>query len=238
MAGVAPLGAAPTTAYTSYTGSLTTPPCTEGVKWINFLTPLKVSVSQMETFRTLLKADGTAIKYNYRGVQLLNSRTVTKIDDSVPAPHNLDYTPSTDCVKKVVTGDYFDARFQVANIFESNETQPEGSYWLGPSSSQGSFILDFGCQKQRSILEVVNVHNGLRATKKFRVFSSSSYMGPWTELVDEEMAKSDSLQTFSFTSTSDQFYKFEILDWYGNGGGLQYFDVKGFCLKLFNTFTE
>ena len=51
LSGVAPLGSAPTTAYTSYTGSLTTPPCTEGVKWINFLTPLKISVSQMEIFR-------------------------------------------------------------------------------------------------------------------------------------------------------------------------------------------
>ena len=68
-------------------------------------------------FRTLLKADGTAIKYNYRGVQLLNSRVVSKIDDTVPAPHNLDYTPSTGCVKKVVTGDYFDERFGVANVF-------------------------------------------------------------------------------------------------------------------------
>ena len=235
LAGVAPLGAAPTTAYTSYTGSLTTPPCTEGVKWINFLTPLKISVSQMETFRTLLKADGTAIKYNYRGVQLLNSRPVTKIDDSVPAPHNLDYTNSTNCVKKVVTGDYFDARFGVENVFVRNETngsQPEGTYWLGPSNSQGFFIVDFGCQKQRSILEVANVNNGDRATKKFRVFSSSSHTGPWTKLVDDEMVKGGSVQTYSFTATTDQFYKFEQLDNYGNGGGLEYFDVKGFSLNV------
>ena len=51
LEGIAPLGSAPTTAYTTYDGSLTTPPCTEGVKWINFLTPLKVSASQMEIFR-------------------------------------------------------------------------------------------------------------------------------------------------------------------------------------------
>ena len=51
LAGLAPLGAAPTTPYTSYTGSLTTPPCSEGVKWINFLTPIKISANQMEKFR-------------------------------------------------------------------------------------------------------------------------------------------------------------------------------------------
>ena len=182
--------------------------------------------------RTLLKEDGKAIKYNYRGVQLLNSRTVSKVDETVPAPYNLDYTVSTGCVKKVVTGDYFDKRFQVANVFQRNDTQPEGSYWLGPSSSQGSFIIDFGCEKQRSILEVVNVHNGERATKKFKLFSSSSYMGPWAELVDQEMAQIDSLQTFSFQATTDQFYKFEIQDWYGNGGGLQYLDVKGLVFNF------
>ena len=37
--------------YSSYMGSLTTPGCFEAVHWINFLTPLKVSSSQMATFR-------------------------------------------------------------------------------------------------------------------------------------------------------------------------------------------
>ena len=188
-------------------------------------------------FRTLLKDDGTAIRYNYRGVQLLNSRTVNKIDETVPAPHNLDYTPSTDCVKKVVTGDYFDARFEVANVLERNDSQPTGTFWFGPSNSQGAFIIDLGCQKQRSILELVNVHNGERATKQFRVSSSTSSMGPWTALVDGEMTQSDSLQTFSFQATTDQYYKFEILTYYGNGGGLQYFDVKGFVFHFVEYFS-
>ena len=190
----------------------------------------------MEIFRTLLKDDGTALKYNYRGVQLLNSRTVNKIDETVPAPHNLDYTPSTNCAKRVVTGDYFDPRFQVGNVFEMNDTQPTGTFWLGPSSSQGSFIIDFGCKKQRSILEMINVQNGERATKKFRLFSSSSYLGPWTELLDDELEQIASLQTFSFQATTDKFFKFEIVSWYGNGGGLQYFDVKGFVFNFVEYF--
>ena len=187
--------------------------------------------------RTLEKADGTTIKDNSREVQQLNSRPVSKIDVSVPAPPNLDFSPSTDSVKKVVSGDYFDARFGVANVFQRNDAQPEGSFWLGPSNTTGSFIIDLGFQKQRNVLELVNVKYGGRATKQFKLFSSSSYMGPWTALVDGEMTQSDSLQTFSFQATTDQYYKFEILTYYGNGGGLQYFDVKGFVFNFVEYFS-
>jgi len=179
-----------------------------------------------------LKEDGTPIRYNYRGVQLLNDRSVNKIDKTVPVPYDLDYTPSTDCKKKVVTGNYFDQRYGVSNVFENNATQAEGTYWLGPSNSDGSFIVDFGCEKQRSILELTNVRDGGRATKKFRVSSSSSHVGPWTELVEGSMEDSRQktealeLENFSFPSTTDRYFKFEVLDWYGVGGGLQYFDVK------------
>ena len=183
-------------------------------------------------FRTLLKDDGSPIRYNYRGVQLLNNRKVNKIDSTVPAPYNLDYIPSTNCVKKVVTGNYFDETYGVANVFKNNDTQPEGTYWLGPSNSQGSFIVDFGCQKSRSILELVNVHDGGRATKTFRVSSSNSHNGPWTELVsrtmeDTRQSGAKGIENFSFQSTSDQYYKFEALDYYGNGAGIQYLDAKG-----------
>ena len=34
-----------------YSGSLTTPPCSEVVEWINFLNPLKISRSQLAKFR-------------------------------------------------------------------------------------------------------------------------------------------------------------------------------------------
>ena len=183
-----------------------------------------------------MKADGTTIRDNSRGPQPLNNRPVSKIDVSVPAPPNLDYSPSTGCVKKVVTGDYFDARFGVANVFQRNDAQPVGSFWLGPSNTTGSFIIDLGCQKQRNGLELVNVQYEERATKQFKLFSSSSYMGPWTELVEEEMAQNESFpfHNYTFPSTTDQFYKFEILSYHGNGGGLQYLDVKGFFIVHFS----
>ena len=50
-----------------YTGSLTTPPCSEGVKWFVMTTPVEMSHSQIATFKAIL--DG-----NNRPVQPLNGR--------------------------------------------------------------------------------------------------------------------------------------------------------------------
>jgi len=55
--------------YFSYDGSLTTPPCSEGVKWRIFTQPLTVSPDQIATFTKLYPNDA-------RPVQLLNERMV------------------------------------------------------------------------------------------------------------------------------------------------------------------
>merc|ERR1712142_751768 len=80
LSSIAPIESTTTSPYASYTGSLTSPPCSEGVQWINLLSPIKISYGQMEAFRSLLKEDGTNIRYNYRNVQPLNHRRVSKSD--------------------------------------------------------------------------------------------------------------------------------------------------------------
>ena len=50
-----------------YNGSLTTPPCSEGVKWIVLTTPVEMSESQIAAFKAII--DG-----NNRPVQPLNGR--------------------------------------------------------------------------------------------------------------------------------------------------------------------
>ena len=55
--------------YYNYAGSLTTPPCSEGVNWLVFEKPIEVSGDQIEYFRSLY--DGNA-----RPVQPLNDREV------------------------------------------------------------------------------------------------------------------------------------------------------------------
>ena len=54
--------------YWRYNGSLTTPPCTEGVKWLVMSTPVELSEAQIAAFTTIFKN-------NERPVQPLNART-------------------------------------------------------------------------------------------------------------------------------------------------------------------
>lgn len=52
-----------------YDGSLTTPPCSEGVNWIIMTTPIQLSSEQVGAFTRLIKG-------NNRPVQALNGRTI------------------------------------------------------------------------------------------------------------------------------------------------------------------
>lgn len=60
------------TDYYRYNGSLTTPPCSEGVRWIVMKKPMTVSKAQIDAFRTTM---GFA---NNRPVQPVNARPVLK----------------------------------------------------------------------------------------------------------------------------------------------------------------
>lgn len=53
-----------------YDGSLTTPPCSEGVRWFVLATPVELSAAQIAVFRAVLSG-------NSRPVQPLNGRAVT-----------------------------------------------------------------------------------------------------------------------------------------------------------------
>jgi carbonic anhydrase len=54
--------------YYRFNGSLTTPPCAEGVKWIMLSTPVELSADQLAAFTAIFDN-------NYRPVQPLNERT-------------------------------------------------------------------------------------------------------------------------------------------------------------------
>lgn len=66
--------------YFFYHGSLTYPPCTEGVKWIVQPEPIGISVRQLKQFRKLMKVDGTLIDINTRPVQGVNTRDIFYYD--------------------------------------------------------------------------------------------------------------------------------------------------------------
>ncbi len=58
-------------AYYTYSGSLTTPPCSEGVKWLLLSTPVELSARQVAAFNDIYSG-------NNRPVQPLYGRKVTK----------------------------------------------------------------------------------------------------------------------------------------------------------------
>lgn len=55
--------------YYAYEGSLTTPPCSQGVKWMVLKTPIKLGANQIKAFRRLFSA-------NARPIQPLNDRVI------------------------------------------------------------------------------------------------------------------------------------------------------------------
>ena len=59
-----------------YTGSLTTPPCSEGVNWLLMTTPVEISTQQRTTLNSLFEGG------NNRPVQPINDRTLT--EDNTP----------------------------------------------------------------------------------------------------------------------------------------------------------
>ncbi|KAG7308239.1 hypothetical protein JYU34_006914 [Plutella xylostella] len=68
--------------YFTYRGSLTTPPCSEVVIWLDFEQPVRLAHDQIEAFRELRSAHGK-IKHNFRPIQPIGDRVVFyNIDNS------------------------------------------------------------------------------------------------------------------------------------------------------------
>jgi len=61
-----------------YSGSLTTPLCNEIVTWTVFRDTLPISKAQLDVLRTLKGDNGTVIADNYRDLQPINQRTITR----------------------------------------------------------------------------------------------------------------------------------------------------------------
>ena len=134
-------------------------------------------------------------------------------------------------------------RFKAANVF-TLETDfwngvDDSNYWLAEEGKVGEdqgFIIDLGCTKTVSGVNLQNTHNAEhrdRSTKTFRLLGSLNSNGPWQELLNENLEDSRQqnsppvLEFMFCTPVLIQFIKFELLEFWAPGtgrlgGGLQY----------------
>uniref|UniRef100_A0A182NH68 carbonic anhydrase n=1 Tax=Anopheles dirus TaxID=7168 RepID=A0A182NH68_9DIPT len=76
--------------YYTYDGSLTTPPCSEVVTWIDFKEPILLSHAQVQAFRALEDEEGHPLTHNFRPVQPLGDRVVLYNTDELIKQVELD----------------------------------------------------------------------------------------------------------------------------------------------------
>ena len=134
--------------------------------------------------------------------------------------------------------------FPASNLLSLDDDEWNGSagspanYWLaeqGKTGEEQGFTMYLGCRKTVTGVSLKNTHNAGsrdRSTKKFRILGSATNSGPWQELLVADLADSrrqspPPLQKLQVTKSAEvSFIKFELLKYYGHGGGLQYFAGK------------
>ena len=113
------------------------------------------------------------------------------------------------------------------------------NYWVteeGKTGEEQGFIMYLGCRKTVVGVSLKNTHNAEhqdRSTKKFRILGSATNSGPWQELLvadleDSRRQNPPLLQQLMFANSAVvSFIKIELLEFYGQSGGLQYFAIEG-----------
>jgi len=156
----------------------------------------------------------------------------------------------TPCTKEsadyVVSGDVYTDKDQypadtwkVENLLTWNipEVFPNGgnyaNYWVAPNDFPGEFILRFDKPRTVDTITMVNTRN--RGTNEFKVYLADSEDGPWTEVLHdylEDPRNTNPIEAsvppkvfYLSNPTCGQYVKFQIISWYGWGGGLQYFST-------------
>ena len=108
------------------------------------------------------------------------------------------------------------------------------NYWLAEirTVEDQGFVMSLGRSSTVWGVSLRNTHDSWGhnfSTKKFRVLGGSTDSGPWEELLvadleDSRRQNPPPVQQLLFANPANvSFIKFELLEYWGVGGGLQYF---------------
>ena len=106
------------------------------------------------------------------------------------------------------------------------------------TQDQGFVLRIRGCERNITGLRIRNAVWPW-ASKRFKVSGALEYTGPWINLVEEELKKTDSVLTFHFSQPLEtKFLRFDLLSYFSQrGGGLNFFSLMagGHCMIVENT---
>ena len=135
----------------------------------------------------------------------------------------------------------YSSMFPADTIFSLEDdkiTNKKANFWLAENNRAGpdqGFVLDLGCSKSLLGVQLKNTHGGPRrnrGTKKFRLLGSTSDpSGPWSfirsgDLEDSRQQRPPPVKSLMFVDpVVVRFLKFELLEFWGSGGGLQHFEA-------------
>lgn len=109
------------------------------------------------------------------------------------------------------------------------------NYWLAPDrKTGGEFRLDLRVDLDIRRIILVNTHNAYhrdRGTRAFKVFLSTGAYGPWRLVVSSELPDSRRMnpvpaKEYTFYPIKARYVRFQLVSYWGEGGGLQYFGVR------------
>ena len=134
---------------------------------------------------------------------------------------------------EVISGTSHSKPWPPSNVLVYDQSQKaSGNFWFaetGKTTGQGFILKVDNCTRVLIGIQIMNLKHSDWATRKFRVSGSGNSEGPWAVILEEELihtlsSRTESLRNITFSERVEvQYLKFDLVSFWGKGGGLQYF---------------
>nr|AAO83593.1 carbonic anhydrase [Dunaliella salina] len=186
--------------YAGYDGSLTTPPCSEVVKWHVFTSPRTISIDQLKTFeRVSLNAHpNEAIPTNNRVIQPLGTRAAyryeaTAMDDSGDGTGNADELSSPTTVTATYDIMVSGTASSLADMFNNGARLDNGGF--GPDDQAEADLL-------RQIQRRARANSGAEGAEVVRMMKFTAALG--RRRLNQQGAAAEMDIRYYFEGSTDQ----------------------------------